>query len=125
MLNDTGVVRAITSSDFDELLKTDAIVFVDFWATWCAPCMQFSPVYEKVAKAYPGIVFASVDIEKEPSFAEIFSIRSIPHLMVFKEGIAIYSESGSMPESTLKELATQALSVDVSSIRESAEGQPD
>lgn len=47
----------------------------------------------------------------------MFQIRSIPHLMVFKEGIAIYSESGSMPESTLKELVQQALDVDVSEIR--------
>ena len=115
------LIKAVKASDFESLIMTNSIVFVDFWATWCAPCMQFSAVYETVAKEYPSIVFATVNIEHEPSLAELFSIRSIPHLMVFKEGIAIYSESGSMPASTLKELADQALLGDVSTIREATD----
>ena len=66
---------------------------------------------------YEHIVFAKVNIEEEHVLAETFQIRSIPHLMVFKQGIAIYSEAGSMPESTLKELVQQALDADVSEIK--------
>jgi thioredoxin 1 len=111
-------IQALDASNFEQTIQNQSIVFVDFWATWCAPCTQFSVVYEKVAAAYPHIMFAKVDIEKSPDLGEMFEIRSIPHLMVFKEGIAIYSDSGSVPESVLKELAEQALSADVSKIKE-------
>lgn len=109
-------IQAIQSETFEALLQENTILFVDFWAPWCSPCKQFSVIYERVAEAYPLITFGSVNIEQETELADIFQIRSIPHLMVFKQGIAIYSESGSMPESTLKELAEQALKVDVSGI---------
>lgn len=109
-------VQAINGEQFEALLQDNDILFVDFWAPWCAPCKQFALVYERVAQLYPGIIFCKVNIEQESEFADVFAIRSIPHLMVFKKGIAIYSESGSMPESTLKELAQQALDADVSDI---------
>lgn len=112
-----GAVQSVTNLLFEPLIKDNVIVFVDFWATWCAPCKQFAHVYEQVAALYPSIVFGKVNIEDESELADMFQIQSIPHLMVFKEGIAIYSEAGSMPESTLNELVQQVLAVDVSDIR--------
>ncbi len=112
-----GVVKSVTNKQFESLIRDNDIVFIDFWATWCAPCKQFAHVYEPVAALYPSIVFGKVNIEDEAELADMFQIQSIPHLMVFKQGIAIYSEAGSMPESTLKELVQQALTVDVSDIR--------
>ncbi len=109
---------AITADEFEAFIEKNEIVFIDFWAKWCAPCRQFAHIYERVAADYPQIVFGKVNIEAEPKLAEMFQIQSIPHLMVFKQGIAIYSESGSMPESILNELVQQALTVDVSSIRD-------
>ena len=113
-----STVLAVISDEFEALIQTNDVVFIDFWAIWCAPCKQFSTVYERVAALNPGVVFSKINIESEPELAETFNIRSIPHLMVFKQGIAIYSEAGSMPESTLKELVEQALEADVSAIRE-------
>ena len=109
--------QIVTSSEFESLINDNETVFIDFWAAWCAPCKAFSTVYEQVSEQFPGIVFAKANIEEQQELADLFEIRSIPHLMVFKEGIVIYSDAGSMPESTLKELAQQALDADVSDIR--------
>lgn len=119
--NDRVIV--MDASQFEETIAKEPIVFVDFWAKWCAPCVQFSTVYQRVADAYPNILFTTVDVESAPELAEMFEIRSIPHLMVFKEGIAIYSDSGNLPESVLKELVTQAVSADVSSIKEQLDAE--
>jgi thioredoxin 1 len=113
---DGASVQSVLGSEFEKLIADNEIVIVDFWAKWCSPCKHFAPIYEKTAKKYPDITFAQIDVEKEQELSEAFEIRSIPHLMVFKKGIAIYSESGSMPESTLKELVEQALKADVSDI---------
>lgn len=111
------VTKTITHDQLDEILSRQDILFIEFWAPWCAPCKQFAQTYEKVAALNEQIFFGKINIEEQPLLAETFHIQSIPHLMVFKQGIAIYSESGSIPESTLKELVQQALMVDVSSIR--------
>lgn len=110
------MILSVNALQLDELVNAQGIVFVDFWAEWCAPCKQFAIVYERVALAYPDISFVSVNVEKERELSETFGIRSIPHLVIFKQRIVVYSESGSMPESTLKEMVEQALSVDMSKI---------
>ena len=107
----------INSAQFETLIADHEIVFIDFWATWCAPCKQFAKIFAEVADLNKDIIFASVNIETESQLAEAFHIRSIPHLIVFKQGIAIYSEAGSMPASTLKELVQQALVADVTEIK--------
>lgn len=111
-------VQSINSHEWEACIQNNDVVFLDFWASWCAPCKVFAKTFETVAQHYPHILFAKVNIEQETQLAELFHIQSIPHLMVFKQGIAIYSEAGSMPESTLKELVQQAIDVDVSGIRE-------
>lgn len=118
-MNMDGTVVAVTSTQFEAFIAENKLVIIDFWASWCVPCKQFALTYERVAKKYPTIIFAKINMEEEGELAELFNIRSIPHLMVFKEGIAIYSEAGSMPESTLQELVDQAISVDVSEIKAS------
>jgi thioredoxin 1 len=111
------LVSIASSGHLEEIVRDHALVFVDFWAEWCAPCKQFAKVYERVAAENPSIVFANVNIEQHPDLAETFQILSIPHLLIFKQTIVIYSESGSMPESRLKELVAQAIDVDVSAIK--------
>lgn len=112
-----GVSQTVTSEHFETLLKHNEIILLDFWAQWCAPCKDFSRIYDEVAKLYPEVVFAKVNIEEEQELAQIFQISSIPHLIVFKQGIAVYSQAGAMPKSTLEELVQQAIEIDVSQIR--------
>src|SRR5437868_9916156 len=102
---------------FETTLNTNELVFVDFWANWCVPCKHFALVYERVAEQNPTIKFTKVNIEEDKELAESFQIRSIPHLMIFKQGILIYSEAGAMPESMLNDLVNQAKTADVSQIR--------
>ena len=116
-------VKEMTSSNFEVLLQENEIVFVDFWAEWCAPCKSFAVTYEKVASEYKNIAFAQINIEQERELASVFEIRSIPHLMVFKQGIVIYSESGSIPKSTLIELVEQSMAADVSELKKSIDSE--
>ena len=101
----------VGSDTFEPLIQEHNIVFLDFFAHWCVPCKQFENVYEQVAAQYADIFFGKVNVEVEKELSEAFNIRSIPHLMVFKSGFAIYSESGCIPLSTLKDLVQQARTV--------------
>ena len=116
-MTESNKVHALTQSDFEKTITQHPIVIIDFWAQWCAPCRQFSNVYDKVAADTEGVHFTKINIEEQDELAETFQIRSIPHIMVFKEGIVIYSEAGSLPESALKELLDQAKAADVSDIK--------
>ncbi|STX51539.1 thioredoxin [Legionella busanensis] len=111
----------INAAELEQLISQNDIVIIDFWADWCAPCQQFAEVYERVAHVNPSIKFTKVDVAQETELAEAFQIRSIPHLMIFKQGIIIYSDSGNLPESSLKELINQATAADVSGIRKAIE----
>lgn len=108
--------ESVTGEQLQDLVNQNGIILVDFWAEWCAPCKEFAKVYAKAAARYSEIDFVKVDVEKETQLAETFQIRSIPHLIIFKQGVIIYSESGSMPDSMLTELVEQALTVDVSQL---------
>ena len=106
-------VHTLNPQSLDDTIQKHEIIFIDFWAQWCAPCKHFAEVYERVSESFPEIAFLKVNVEEEPEFAESFQIRSIPHLLVIKQGVVIYSDSGSMPESTLVELIEQAKTVSV------------
>ena len=107
----------LTADNFDETVQKNACVVVDFWASWCAPCLAFSPIFEEVSRQFPEVVFAKVDIEKEPQLAEDFQIRSIPYLMVFRHEFAVYADSGVQSKTNLGLLVKDALSLDIEELR--------
>lgn len=104
-------------TDFAEVVKRDGIVFVDFWAAWCGPCRAFAPIYERAAEQHPDIVFGKVDTEAEQQLASEFRITSIPTLMVFRDGILVFSQPGSLPAPQLEQLIQGARALDMDDVR--------
>ncbi|OGT25240.1 MAG: thiol reductase thioredoxin [Gammaproteobacteria bacterium RIFCSPLOWO2_02_FULL_42_14] len=101
-------VHALTAATFDSTLESHSFLVIDFWATWCGPCKGFSTVLHKVAKEYPDIYFGSVDVEAEKALADEFDIRSVPFVIIMRDKVMVYAESGALSESALRELLDNA-----------------
>jgi thioredoxin 1 len=103
--------------NFEEVVKSNEIVLVDFWAPWCGPCRAFAPVFEKASEQHPDVIFAKVDTEAEPQLAAGFGIMSIPTLMAFRDQVIVYAEPGALPHRALDELIGQVKDIDMDEVR--------
>ncbi|GAA1339601.1 thioredoxin [Saccharothrix algeriensis] len=106
----------LTTENFDEVVGGSDMVLVDFWAAWCAPCLRFAPVYEKSSQKHTDIVFGKVDTEDQQQLAAAFQIRSIPTLMIVRDGVVLYAQPGALPEAALEDLIDQARKVDMDEV---------
>ena len=92
----------MTDANFDHELRTDKPVLVDFWAEWCGPCKMIGPVVEDLAGDYDGkALIGKVDVDKNPNTAARFGIRSIPTLLVFKNGEVVDKQVGAVSKEAL------------------------
>ena len=92
----------ITDSSFDEVIKSEQPVLVDFWAEWCGPCKMIGPIVEELARDYDGkVTIGKIDVDANQDIPGRFGIRSIPTLLIFKGGEVVDKVVGAVPKSVL------------------------
>nr|WGH12840.1 Thioredoxin [Echinothamnion sp.] len=96
------IVQVVDSDFNSEVIKASKIVLVDFGAPWCGPCRMIAPIINEIAKEYENIIkVVKINTDANASIAAEYGIRSIPTLMIFKNGIKVDTVIGAVPRSTL------------------------
>lgn len=111
----------LNMENFESTVTSEGITLVDFWASWCGPCRQFGPIFEQTAEENPDATFAKVDTEAEQELAGSLGIMSIPTLMIFRDGIQLFSQPGALPKSALDDLLRQVRELDMDEVRKELE----
>jgi len=99
----SGKYLVATDKNFkEEILDSDKVSLVDFWAAWCGPCMMLGPVIEELAGDYEGkAIIAKLNVDENPNTASQYGIRSIPSMLIFKNGAVVDQMLGAMPKNMI------------------------
>jgi len=109
-------VLALTKDNFKTTIEKNPFVIVDFWAPWCEPCVNFTPVFEAAAKQNSDIVFGMVDTEANPEISEYFEVSKIPGILVIREQAVIHAQQGEIGAPALEKLIEWARGFDMAAV---------
>ena len=107
----------LTTANFDEITSADGITLIDFWASWCGPCIRFAPIYDRVSEKHPDVTFGKVDTEDQQELAARYDIRSIPTIMAIRDGVIVFAQPGALPEAAVEELIRQVRALDMDEVK--------
>jgi thioredoxin 1 len=107
----------LTEATFEQTVNQPGIVLVDFWATWCPPCRMFAPVFEKASETHPDLTFGKIDTDAEQGLASAAGIRSIPTLMIFRDGVLVFDQAGALPGPALEKLIADVRELDMDEVK--------
>jgi thioredoxin 1 len=113
----------LTSSNFVSTVSRDGIVLVDCWAAWCGGCKAFSPIFKKVAAKHPQHAFGTLDTQKAEEIVAKLGIQHIPALLLYRDGLLLFQESGNFDEAKLENVISQAERLDMDAVRAEIEAQ--
>jgi thioredoxin 1 len=116
-------VIELTEGDFESTVTGNDIVILDFWATWCAPCRAFAPIFEAASENHPDVVFAKVNTEEQQALAAHFQIRSIPTLMIFREQVILFAQPGMLSAAQLEDVIAKVRELDMAKVHEEIKQQ--
>lgn len=97
-------VLNVTEQNLSTTMPTQGVVVLDFWAAWCRPCSQFSPVFEHVSQQVPAATFGAVNTDAEQELAARFSVQSLPTVVIMVDGLVAYRRAGVMTGRELRAL---------------------
>ena len=99
-----SVINVTTTNFQKEVMESEKIVLLDFWAPWCGPCRMLGPIVENIAEEYPDVKVCKVNVDEEGDLAQQFGVRSIPAVFVLENGIITNQSVGVKPKQHLLEM---------------------
>jgi thioredoxin 1 len=107
----------LTEKNFKTIIESNDFVIVDFWATWCKPCLTFTPIFEAAAKKNKDIIFGMVDIDKDKVIADYFNLEEVPSVLFIRDRAGIHAQSGELGAPAFDEIIKWAREYDMTEVK--------